>query len=170
MPPPSCYISAANLMKIERTALVLHSAHDMYQLVHDVPSYPSFLKWCTFAQVHEQSEQHQLASLRIRVAGLEQQFMTRNELVPGERLSLSLVDGPFRSLHGEWQFTTLGEQGSKVSLCLNFDFKPGLISMAFQRGFKRIADHMVQEFCRRADDLMGDQLPQSSQGESGLGN
>jgi ribosome-associated toxin RatA of RatAB toxin-antitoxin module len=144
-------------MKIERTALVLHPAADMYRLVHDVPSYPGFLRWCTFAEVHEQSEAHQLASLGIRVAGIEQKFMTRNRLVPGERLELSLVEGPFRSLSGAWHFTPLGEQGSKVSLQLNFDFKPGLISATFQRGFRKIADRLVQEFCLRADDLFGAQ-------------
>jgi ribosome-associated toxin RatA of RatAB toxin-antitoxin module len=141
------------MMIIERTALVMHPAADMYSLVHDVPAYPGFLKWCTHAEVHEQSEFHQLASLGIRVAGLEQKFTTRNELVPGERLALNLVDGPFRSLSGEWRFLPLGEQGSKVSLQLVFDFRPGLISTAFQKGFKNIADHLVQEFCKRADVL-----------------
>ena len=141
-------------MKIERTALVLHSAADMYRLVHDVPSYPGFLRWCTFAEVHEQSDAHQLASLGVKVAGIEQRFMTRNELVPEQSLGLSLVEGPFRALTGEWRFKALGEQGSKISLSLDFDFMPGLISGAFQRGFKRIADHLVQEFCKRADDLL----------------
>jgi len=131
----------------------------MYHLVHDVPSYPSFLRWCTFAEVHEQSDEHQLASLGVRVAGVEQKFMTRNELVPGQSLGLSLVEGPFRALTGEWRFKALGERGSKVSLILDFDFMPGIISMAFQRGFKKIADHLVQEFCRRADDLVLEESP-----------
>ena len=138
-------------MKIERTALVTHSAQDMYSLVHDVESYPEFLRWCTFAQVHEQDGDSQLASLGVTVAGIKQQFKTRNSLVPGERLGLSLVDGPFRSLSGEWNFKSIGEKGSKISLTLNFDFAPGLISIAFQNGFKKIADRLVQEFCQRAD-------------------
>lgn len=152
-------------MKIERTALVLHPADQIYKLVHDVPSYPGFLKWCTQAEVHEQSESHQLASLVIKVAGIEQRFMTRNELVPGERLGLTLVEGPFRSLHGEWRFKALGEQGSKISLSMNFDFVPGLISVAFQRGFRNIADHLVQEFCRRADQLFN-----TESGKPAIGN
>jgi ribosome-associated toxin RatA of RatAB toxin-antitoxin module len=142
-------------MKIERTALIMHPAMEMYRLVHDVPSYPGFLRWCTFAQVHEQSDEYQLASLGIKIAGIEQRFMTRNQLVPGERLGLSLVEGPFRSLSGEWRFKALGERGSKISLELRFDFLPGLISTAFQRGFRNIADHLVQEFCLRADELYG---------------
>lgn len=141
-------------MRIERTALVMHPASEMYRLVHDVAAYPGFLRWCTFAEVHEQGDDYQLASLGISVAGIEQRFMTRNSLVPGEQLSLSLVEGPFSSLSGQWQFLPLNDRGSKISLVLNFDFVPGLISGAFQRGFRSIADHLVQEFCRRADNLI----------------
>ena len=140
-------------MKIERSALVNYSALEMYRLVHDVPSYPLFLSWCTDAVVHEQDEQQQLASLGVRISGLQQRFTTRNRLVSGERLSLSLVEGPFQALSGEWRFLQLGEAGSKVTLELNFDFRRGLVSAAFQRGFSRIADHLVGEFCKRADAL-----------------
>jgi ribosome-associated toxin RatA of RatAB toxin-antitoxin module len=146
-------------MYIERSALVLYPAMDMYRLVHDVPSYPQFLKWCTGAEVHEQDHEHQLASLRVRVAGIEQRFTTSNRLVPGECLSLSLVDGPFRSLSGEWRFLQLGEQGSKITLQLNFDFRRSLVSSAFQRGFAGIADHMVAEFCQRADAIYAARSP-----------
>ena len=141
-------------MRIERSALVLHPAVAMYRLVHDVPAYPEFLRWCTSAEVHEQTDLHQLASLEIKVAGIAQRFKTHNRLVPGERLELSLVEGPFRSLSGDWHFRDLGKMGSKVTLNLEFDFEPGLISMAFQRGFKKVADHLVQEFCLRADSKL----------------
>jgi ribosome-associated toxin RatA of RatAB toxin-antitoxin module len=140
-------------MHIERSALVSHAAMEMYRLVHDVPSYPQFLKWCTEAVVHEQNHELQVATLGVRVAGLEQRFTTRNRLEPGVRLSLSLVEGPFRSLSGEWQFLQLGELGSKVTLRLDFDYSRRLVTAAFQRGFAHIADHLVQEFCRRAEDI-----------------
>lgn len=140
-------------MQIERSALVPHPAMDMFLLVRDVEAYPGFLKWCTEAVVHEQDHQAQLASLGVRVGGIEQRFTTRNRFVPGERLSLSLVEGPFRSLSGEWRFRPLGESGSKIILRLSFEFSRGLVSAAFQRGFARIADHLVQEFCQRADQL-----------------
>jgi ribosome-associated toxin RatA of RatAB toxin-antitoxin module len=151
-------------MHIERSALVLYPAMAMYRLVHDVASYPEFLKWCKEAVVHEQDHAHQLASLAVKVGGIEQTFTTRNRLVPGELLSLSLVDGPFRSLTGEWRFLPLGNQGSKVTLRLDFDFKRGLVSAAFQRGFARIADHMVAEFCERADDILGSTIQGQADG------
>lgn len=157
----TCYISAPNsiyLMKIERTALVTHSAENMYGLVHDVNAYPEFLKWCNIATVHEQDEASQLASIGVTVAGISQSFKTRNTLVPGTKLELSLVDGPFQDLRGEWNFKALNSKGCKVSLILDFEFTPGLMSTVFKKGFKKIADQLVQDFCRRADDVFGDEV------------
>ena len=142
-------------MEIKRTALVLHPAMDMFRLVQDVPSYPEFLGWCLRSEVHEQTAEHQLASLVVKVSGVTQQFTTRNRFVPGELLTLSLVEGPFRNLAGEWRFQPLGDDGSKITLVLDFNFSSRMLSSAFRRGFAHIADKLVSEFCNRADDVYG---------------
>lgn len=142
-------------MEIKRTALVLHPAMDMFRLVQDVPSYPEFLGWCVRSEVHEQTAEHQLASLVVKVSGVTQEFTTRNRFVPGELLTLSLVEGPFRNLSGEWRFQPLGDDGSKITLALDFNFSSRLLSSAFRRGFTHVADKMVSEFCSRADDVYG---------------
>ena len=142
-------------MEIKRSALVLHPAMDMFRLVRDVPSYPEFLGWCLDSTVHEETPEHQLASLVVKVSGITQTFTTRNRMVPGELLTLSLVDGPFRQLSGEWRFEALGGEGSKVTLSLDFDFSSKMLSSAFRRGFTHIADRLVAEFCRRADQVYG---------------
>jgi len=142
-------------MEITRTALVLHSAVEMFRLVQDVPSYPQFLSWCVGAQVHEQNAQEQLASLVVRIGRVEHSFTTRNRFVIGERLTLSLVDGPFSHLSGEWQFKPLGEDGCKVMLSLSFDFSSSMLSSAFRSGFAHIADKMVNDFGKRADVVYG---------------
>ena len=95
-------------MKIERSALVTHSAMDMYKLVADVPSYPQFLSWCTATIVHEQSSDTQKASLTVVVAGIRQHFTTMNALHSGERVEMRLLEGPFKNLQGEWRFVQLG--------------------------------------------------------------
>lgn len=128
---------------------------DMFRLVQDVSAYPEFLKWCACSELHEQTADYQLATLTVKVSGVTQAFTTRNRFVPGECLTLSLVDGPFRRLSGEWQFEQLGADGSKVTLVLDFDFSSGLLSSAFRRGFTHIADHLVGEFCERADVVYG---------------
>lgn len=155
LPPLTARNTVLSEMEIKRTALVLHPAMDMFRLVQDVPSYPEFLGWCLKSEVHEQTHEYQLASLVVKVSGITQTFTTRNRFVPGEKLTLSLVDGPFSNLSGEWQFEPLGEAGSKVSLLLEFDFSSRMLSSAFRRGFAHIADKLVNEFSQRADDVYG---------------
>ncbi len=142
-------------MEIKRTALVVHSAMDMFRVVQDVRSYPEFLSWCFAATVHEETPEYQLASLEIKVGGIVTSFTTRNRFVTGERLTLALVDGPFSHLTGEWQFKALSEEGSKVMLSMNFDFSSSLISSAFRRGFAHIADRLIYDFGQRADVVYG---------------
>jgi ribosome-associated toxin RatA of RatAB toxin-antitoxin module len=142
-------------MEIKRTALVLHSAMDMFRVVRDVPSYPEFLTWCLGATVHEETAEYQLANLEVKVGGIVTSFTTRNRFVPGQLLTLALVDGPFSHLTGEWQFKALGEKGSKVMLSMNFDFSSSIISSAFRRGFAHVADKLVNDFGKRADAIYG---------------
>lgn len=142
-------------MDITRTALVLHPAEHMYQLVRDVEAYPEFLSWCSNSQILKQTKESQLARLDISIGGLKQSFTTQNRMVPGELLTLSLVEGPFRHLSGEWQFDALAKKGSKISLSLSFDFSSSLLSSAFRHGFAMVADKLVTDFSRRADDVYG---------------
>jgi ribosome-associated toxin RatA of RatAB toxin-antitoxin module len=125
----------------------------MFHLVQDVASYPAFLSWCLDARVLEQTTEMQLARLDVSIGGVKQSFTTRNRLVPGELLTLSLVDGPFSHLSGEWQFAALSKAGSKVTLSLSFDFSSSVLSSAFRRGFAQVADKLVYDFSRRADQV-----------------
>jgi len=127
----------------------------MFRLVQDVPAYPQFLGWCVSSEVHEQTAEHQVATLVVKVSGITQSFTTHNRFVPGERLTLALVDGPFRHLAGEWLFEPLGSEGCKVTLVLSFDFSSKVLSSAFRRGFTHIADRLVNEFSQRADAVYG---------------
>lgn len=140
--------------EVNRSALVTHTTEQMFDLVRDVEHYPRFLAWVRDAEVHEQDETHQLASLEVSVAGVTRRFRTRNELVPAERLTMNLDEGPFRRFGGEWRFADLGI-GSKVELMLSFDFDSPVLAAAFNRGFVSVANRMVDDFCRRADSLYG---------------
>jgi ribosome-associated toxin RatA of RatAB toxin-antitoxin module len=141
------------MMKIERSALVVHSAADMYQLVKDVPGYPGFLSWCTATLVHEQTDQMQTATLTVSVAGVIQRFTTNNALFVNERIDMQLLKGPFRSLQGAWSFVQLGEDGCKVSLKLDFEMRSGPVARVFGKGFGKVADRLLDDFCKRADEV-----------------
>lgn len=138
-------------MKIARSALVTHSAMDMYKLVEAVPAYPQFLSWCTATMVHQQDSVSQKASLTVLIAGVRQSFTTINTLVIGERVEMKLLEGPFKNLQGEWSFVQLGEEGCKISLELDFEMARGPMAKLFGKGFGKIADRLVEDFCRRAE-------------------
>ena len=140
-------------MKIERSALVTHSAQDMYGLVADVPAYPQFLSWCIASEVHEQSIDSQKASLTVVVAGIKQSFTTVNTLYCGERVEMKLFEGPFKNLQGEWRFIQLGDDGCKISLELDFEMTTGPMARLFGKGFGKVANRLVEDFCRRAEKV-----------------
>lgn len=141
--------------RIERSALVGFSPRQMYELVRDVPSYPRFLSWCTSAAVAEEDDDTQQASLEISLAGLKQSFTTRNALAPPSRIDIDLVSGAFRRLEGRWTFEPVGESGTRVTLSLTFAVASRLLAGALERGFARVADRLVDDFCRRAEQVYG---------------
>lgn len=141
--------------EIHRFALVTHSPDQMFDLVRDVARYPEFLPWVQAAEVHEQGDTHQIATLDVRVAGLARRFTTRNTLVENRSLAMKLADGPFDELSGQWQFNPVGGEGTRISLDLSFTMPGSLLMLPFQRGFGRVADRMVDDFCRRAEAIHG---------------
>ncbi len=143
------------MTQVHRFALVTFTPQQMFELVRDVPRYPEFLNWVQAATVHEEDELHQLATLEVRIAGITRRFTTDNKLIPGRRLEMNLRSGPFDHLGGAWQFDALGDLGAKVSLDLQFSMARSALMLPFRRGFSRMADRMVDDFCRRAEQLHG---------------
>ena len=123
----------------------------MYGLVNDVGRYPERFSWCEGSTLIEQSEQHMVVRLDLRVSGLGISFTTRNVLTRPTRIALQLVDGPFSKFTGLWVFHSLAEDACKVSLSLDFEVASKLIGAAMTIGFKSLADRMVDDFCREAD-------------------
>ena len=137
---------------INRSALVMYSARQMYDLVNDVASYPQFLDGCVGVDVLEQSETHMVARLHLRKAGLSYQFVTRNRLQAPDMIELELEDGPFEHLRGKWQFVVLREDASKVEMELDFAIS-GLAGKALGSLFSQVAGNMVAAFCQRAEQV-----------------
>jgi len=143
------------VIEIRRSALVKHSAERMFALVNDVAAYPKRFSWCSGSRILEHDDAHLVARLDLKFAGFTQSFTTRNTLDPPRRIGMDLVDGPFRELHGGWEFAALGDDGCKVSLALDFDYSGSFIAPLMRAGFQKLADRMVDEFCAEADRAYG---------------
>jgi ribosome-associated toxin RatA of RatAB toxin-antitoxin module len=138
---------------VNKSALVTHSASEMFNLINDVESYPEFLPWCSSTALLSQSENEMCAELEVARIGIRQKFSTCNTLYPHERIDLQLKDGPFTSLQGSWWITPLREDACKVELRLEFEFSGKLINKAFGAVFSQIANTLVDAFCKRADEV-----------------
>jgi ribosome-associated toxin RatA of RatAB toxin-antitoxin module len=137
------------VIQIRRSAIVRHTPAQMFDLVNDVEAYPRRFTWCAGARVLTREDAALTARLELRVAGLTQAFTTRNTLLPPQRISMQLVEGPFRHLSGVWEFGALGADGCKVSLALDFEYS-GVMAPLMRAGFQKLADRMVDEFCAEA--------------------
>lgn len=141
--------------RIQRSALLPYPAQALFDLVNDVASYPQFLPWCSASQVLEVSETHMLASLEVAKGSLSQRFVTRNTLLPGQRIEMNLQEGPFSRLHGVWEFKALGEKACKITLDLSFDYAGPLVRATLGPLFNQATNTMVDAFCQRAKQLYG---------------
>ena len=136
---------------IRRSALVEHSTTRMFDLVNDVAAYPRRFDWCSAAELIDSDAGKLVARLDLGLGALRTWFTTENTLDRPHRIDMNLVDGPFRKLHGHWEFHALDESASKVTLTLAFEPSNRLLGPALALGFQGLADRMVDDFVRVAD-------------------
>ncbi|MEE9320556.1 MAG: type II toxin-antitoxin system RatA family toxin [Granulosicoccus sp.] len=139
---------------INRSALVSHSALEMYLLVCDIDSYPEFLPWCDKAIVSEQSERHQVATVYLDRRLQQSKFTTNNRLEAGRAIHMTLADGPFRHLEGSWTFTPISVAACRVELEIDFEFKSRVLAMLMGAAFSRVCDTLVLAFIQRANYVL----------------
>jgi ribosome-associated toxin RatA of RatAB toxin-antitoxin module len=68
-------------------------------------------------------------------------------------MTLSLVEGPFRSLDGTWTFTPIGTAGTRIDLDMKFEFANPLAAMLFGKAFERSIGELIDAFVIRAREM-----------------
>lgn len=138
---------------VHRHALMPYSARTMFDIVNDVATYPEFLPWCGDTKISCETEHAMQASVLMKKGKLNHWFTTSNKMISGEKIEITLIDGPFKSLDGVWEFIAFDETSSKVKLVLNFEFSSGITAILLSPIFTQIANSMVDSFCSRAHEL-----------------
>ena len=139
--------------RVTKSVLVPHPAAEMFALVDDVEAYPQFLPWCGGARVLERHDNGKTARIDIDYHGVKAHFTTANENQPPERIVITLKDGPFKHLHGEWRFRALAPDAAKVELELAYEFTTHLIEAIVGGVFSHIANTFIDAFVKRAHKL-----------------
>ena len=146
---------------VKKSVLLWYSPREMYELVTNVPHYPQFLPWCERAEVVEQHADGMTARMHMAYAGVRHAFTTRNRQVADASVKISLVDGPFSELEGDWRFVPLptpdGEPASacRIEFQLRYAFSNAALEAVLSPVFDRIANTLVDSFVRRAEQVYG---------------
>lgn len=143
------------LTTIQRSALVMHSAEEMYSLVNDIESYPRYMDGCCDAEILEADKDYMVARLDLKKGGVAYSFATRNELFPFNEIRLNLHSGPLKQLKGAWTFKALTDTACKVSLYLEFDTSNHLVGIAANSLFASVANNLVTAMSEQADKVYG---------------
>ena len=128
----------------------------MFSLVDDVDSYAEFLPWCNHSEVLSRNDETVDATLELHKGAISKTFTTRNTLKQNEAIELELLGGPFRHLAGGWKFQSLGDDGSKVELELEFEFESRMADMMFGTFFEETCNSLVDAFISRAATIYGE--------------
>jgi len=139
------------MKRIARSAIVEHSAGELYALVEDIEAYPQFLPWCREARVRERSGGRTVATLSVGLKGVRCEFSTENSNRPPEAIDMRLLEGPFRRFEAHWRFHPLGLRGAHIEFSMTYELAGGIVARALAPLFDAIADTMVEAFKRRAD-------------------
>tara|TARA_R110001592_G_scaffold61158_12_gene186218 strand:+ start:7039 stop:7473 length:435 start_codon:yes stop_codon:yes gene_type:complete len=143
------------MTEIRRSALLPYSADVIYLLINDVEAYPKYMDGCVGAEILAQTDETMDARLDLSRAGIRLSFVTRNTLTPGRSVKLSLIDGPFENLTGEWVLLPLGPGACKLSLHLEFALTNNVVGVATRQLFNSVANNLVDALVKRANEQYG---------------
>ncbi|MFM2274135.1 MAG: hypothetical protein RL211_7 [Pseudomonadota bacterium] len=141
---------------VKKSVLIWYSPQEMYGLVTDVPAYPQFLPWCDHASILDSDDAGMTAEVGISFGGIRQTFTTRNRHVPDRQVVMTLVNGPFSRLDGQWDFLPIGEgvqRACRVELALSYGFDNVTLGKLVGPVFDKIAASMVDAFIKRAEQV-----------------
>jgi ribosome-associated toxin RatA of RatAB toxin-antitoxin module len=143
------------MQSARKSVLVPYSATEMFELVDRIDAYPEFLPWCGGAHVIEAHDGGKTARIDIDYHGVRAHFTTDNANRPAESIVVTLKDGPFRHLHGQWRFVPLAADACKVEFELAYEFTTHLLEKVVGPVFSHIANTLIDAFVRRAESVYG---------------
>lgn len=140
---------------------VKHSAHDMFDLVADVESYPLFVPLCERLVVRRRADEDGkeilIADMTISFKLIRETFTSRVNLDrAGLAISVSYLDGPFKHLDNHWTFDPVSDNASTVHFSIDYEFRSRTLGAVMGAVFDKAFRKFAQAFEDRADKVYGE--------------
>jgi ribosome-associated toxin RatA of RatAB toxin-antitoxin module len=136
---------------VRQSVIVARSCATMFALVDRVEDYPQFLPWCSRVELLERTAEVTSARIHIDYHGLATHVATRNAKQEPRSMTLALVEGPFESFGGTWNFRPLGDSGCRVEFALEYAFSSRVLEAVLGPAFGHITQTLVDRFVARAE-------------------
>ncbi|WP_294832658.1 type II toxin-antitoxin system RatA family toxin [uncultured Gilliamella sp.] len=130
-----------------------YSVEQMFALVNDIAKYPEFVPDCIASGIIKKQDNIIAAFIEVEKFGFKKSFTTLNQLNEPNSIDITLLEGPFKHLTGQWLFTPIEQNRSKISFRLDFEFKNKLLDLTFTPVFKEVMTNMVNAFSQRARQI-----------------
>ena len=143
--------------------LVPFGADQVFSIIADIERYPEFVPWCSAALIHERrrhkketKETTVIAELQAAYGLIRKSFTSRAVIYGAEhRITMSLLEGPFRHMEGEWHVKARGET-CQVVCEVDFAFEGRLTALIGERFLENFIPRLVDSFEARAHVLYGE--------------
>ena len=137
--------------RVRKNAIVFHSKNKMFSLVDLIENYPKFLPWCGSTKIIERNNNKTIASIEINYKGIKQTFTTENTKKINDKMIIKLINGPFKSLSGEWLFKEMAKDICEIELKLEYEFSNIILEKLISPVFNIIANTFIDEFIKEAN-------------------
>jgi coenzyme Q-binding protein COQ10 len=148
-------------MSVFQTSKIMpYTAHQIYDLVCDIPSYPQFLPWCKQAHIVNRINQHNLhAELTVAFHNILQKYTSDVEYskinIQHFVVEANAIKGPFQKLYSKWEIKGLDNNFCKVNFFLDFTFNSFLLNKTIGLVFANASQKMINAFEKRAQQIYG---------------
>jgi len=142
-------------MEVHRSALVEHSAENMFDLIERAEHYPEFLPWCASSTIVERDDAIVAARIGVAWHGVRFEITTRNPKKRPDWLSVRMQQGPFRRFDGDWRLKALAPWACKVEFTLHCEFDNAMFRTVASGVLERVTEKFVEAFVTRANALYG---------------
>jgi coenzyme Q-binding protein COQ10 len=138
------------------TTTVRYKPSHVYSVVADVESYSKFVPWCTKSKVVEElSPREKLADLTVGFYGVTEETFRSHVILDPYRSVTALASSelysksPLKRLKNVWTFEPVGDNETRVSMELEFEFHNPWYTKLTSHFLKRISNLAMSSFIAR---------------------
>lgn len=143
------------MFNVEYINSVPYSAAQMFYLVNDINSYSEFIPGCNASKILEYHDNELIAELHIVINGIIKSLITHNFFLKNRNIGIFLIEGPFKSFYGYWEFIAITNFMSRIRYTSFYEFNSVLTGQIFNYAFQKIYINMIKNFFCRAHKIYG---------------